>query len=126
MASVSSERLRRTDRRVVPEAIQDAIQTRWVGFTFRVPFVLDAYRLGFSVGVREDYGYQADEYPALDLPVHILDNDFRDPDLERYLDVFETVQPRVGVIGDAFDVEMLTGSSTLLANCRSVSPSSSR
>lgn len=74
----------------------------YVAFLFRVPFALDAYRLGFFTGVREDYSLQI-QHEDLDLPVLMLDNDFRDPDLERYLEVFETHRPLVGVIGDADD-----------------------
>lgn len=32
----------------------------------------------------------------------ILDNDFRDPDLDRYLDRFECFDPSVGILGDAY------------------------
>ena len=35
----------------------------------------------------------------------MLDNDFRNPDLERYVERFHDVEPRVGVIGDADTVE---------------------
>jgi hypothetical protein len=68
----------------------------------RHPFATEAYELGFAVGVREDYGYQAEEYSNVDLPVNILDNDFRDPDLDRYLERFEELDPSVGIVGDAY------------------------
>jgi hypothetical protein len=37
--------------------------------------------------------------------VVILDNDFRDPDVDRYLEEFEDFDPSVGVLGDAYTVE---------------------
>ncbi|WP_368411881.1 DUF6610 family protein [Haladaptatus halobius] len=37
------------------------------------------------------------------MPVGILDNDFRDPDLDRYVDRVCEYEPAVGVIGDAHD-----------------------
>ena len=36
------------------------------------------------------------------MPVGFLDNDFSDPDLERYLERFEETSPSVAVIGDAY------------------------
>jgi hypothetical protein len=38
------------------------------------------------------------------LPVNILDNDFRDPDVDRFLERFEEYDPSVAVLGDAYDV----------------------
>ncbi|NHN64503.1 hypothetical protein G9463_14540, partial [Haloarcula sp. JP-Z28] len=38
-------------------AVGDAQQAEYIGFLHREPFVIDAYRLGFAVGVREDYTY---------------------------------------------------------------------
>lgn len=35
------------------------------------------------------------------MPVVILDNDFRDPDIDRYLERFEAHDPAVGILGDA-------------------------
>ena len=32
----------------------------------------------------------------------VLDNDFHNPDIDRYLDYFETYDPSVGVLGDAY------------------------
>lgn len=68
----------------------------------RHPFATDAYELGFAVGVREDYGYQIEELANVDLPVNILDNDFQDPDIGRYVDRFEKYDPSVGILGDAY------------------------
>lgn len=73
----------------------------YVGFLHRHPFATDAYELGFAPGVREDYTYVAEAYPNVELPVVILDNKFRDPDVERYLAQFETHDPSVAIIGDA-------------------------
>lgn len=58
--------------------------------------------MGFAPGVREDYSYLADEYPNVELPIVILDNDFRDPDLARYLDRFDRYDPPVAILGDAY------------------------
>lgn len=41
-----------------------------------------------QLGAREDYSYQVDDLSNVELPVNILNNDFRDPDLKRYLDRF--------------------------------------
>ena len=38
----------------------------------------------------------------VELPVVVLDNDFHDPDLDRYLDRFETYDPAVAILGDAY------------------------
>jgi len=35
----------------------------------------------------------------------MLDNDFRNPDLDRYVERFFEYEPQVGVIGDAYGVE---------------------
>ena len=83
-------------------ALTDAQQVDYVGFLHREPFVIDAYRLGFSVGIREDYTYQ-NTLRNVDVPVEILDNDFRNPDLDRYIRRFEGYNPQVGILGDAYD-----------------------
>lgn len=38
----------------------------------------------------------------MDLPVGFLDNDWESPDLDRYVDVFEQVDPSVAVVGDVY------------------------
>jgi hypothetical protein len=83
-------------------AIGDAQHADYVGFLHREPFVIDAYARGFAVGVREDYTYQS-SLRNVDVPVEILDNDFRNPDLDRYIQRFETYEPSVGILGDAYD-----------------------
>ncbi|WP_135305158.1 DUF6610 family protein [Haloarcula amylovorans] len=85
-------------------AIDDAKQVEYVGFLHREPFVIDAYALGFTVGVREDYSYQS-SLRNVDVPIEILDNDFRNPDLDRYIERFEQYEPSVGMLGDAYDCE---------------------
>ncbi|NHN64254.1 hypothetical protein G9463_13235 [Haloarcula sp. JP-Z28] len=83
-------------------AVGDAQQAEYIGFLHREPFVIDAYRLGFAVGVREDYTYQS-SLRNVDVPIEILDNDFRNPDLDRYIERFERYEPSVGMLGDAYD-----------------------
>ncbi|WP_282352279.1 DUF6610 family protein [Haloferax volcanii] len=85
--------------------ITAARQADHVAFLHRVPFALDAFRLGFLTGFREDCTYQQQQYTDLDLPVGMLDNDFRNSDLERYIERFFEYEPEVGVIGDAYDVD---------------------
>ena len=85
--------------------ITAARQATQIAFLHRVPFALDAYRLGFLTGFREDCSYQQQQYTNLELSVGMLDNDFRNPDLERYVARFFKYEPRVGVIGDAYDVD---------------------
>jgi len=74
-----------------------------VAFLHRAPFALDAYELGFLPGFREDCGYQQSQSTQLDIPVGMLDNDFRNPDLERFVDRFFEHEPQVGVIGDVYE-----------------------
>lgn len=52
--------------------------------------------------MREDYTYQDEDLPNVDYPVLMMDNDFRDPDVDRYLEKFEEYDPSVAVLGDAF------------------------
>jgi len=82
--------------------VRDAQQADYVAVLYRYPTALDAYELGFAPGVREDYSYQIDAYPNVDLPVVVLDNDFTDPDIERYVDAFEQDDPSVAIVGDAY------------------------
>ena len=56
----------------------------------------------FTVGVREDYSYQS-SLGNVDVPIEMLDNDFRNPDLDRYIERFEQYEPSVGMLGDAYD-----------------------
>ncbi|WP_321166944.1 DUF6610 family protein, partial [Halorubrum lacusprofundi] len=83
--------------------IAAARQADQIAFLHRVPFTLDAYKLGFLPGFREDCGYQETQYQNLSIPVGMLDNDFRNPDLERFVDRFFEHEPQVGVIGDVYE-----------------------
>jgi hypothetical protein len=82
-----------------------ARQTDFVAFLHRAPFAGDALALGFLPGFREDCGYQTDQYLNLEIPVGMLDNDFRSPDLERFVDRFFEYEPTVGVIGDVDEMD---------------------
>ena len=81
----------------------DARQAEYVAFLHRVPFALDALTLGFLPGFREDCTYQQSQFIDLECPVGMLDNDFRNADLDRYIDRVFEYEPAVGVIGDAYD-----------------------
>lgn len=73
-----------------------------VGFLSRHPFSTDAYASGYAVGFREDGTFQDRGYPNVDLPVNVLDNEFRNPDLDRYRERFEQLEPDVGIVADAY------------------------
>jgi len=81
----------------------DARQAAYVAFLHRVPFATDALALGFLPGFREDCTYQQSQFDDLECPVGMLDNDFQNPDLDRYVDRALEYEPDVGVIGDAYD-----------------------
>ncbi|WP_458190727.1 DUF6610 family protein [Haladaptatus sp. NG-WS-4] len=81
----------------------DARQAEYVAFLHRVPFALDALNIGFLPGFREDCKYQQSQFIDLECPVGMLDNDFRNPDLDRYIDRVFEYEPEVGVIGGAYD-----------------------
>ena len=83
--------------------IAAARQADHVAFLHRAPFAADALALGFLPGFREDCGYQQTQYQNLNLPVGMFDNDFRNPDLDRFVDRFFECEPQVGVIGDVYE-----------------------
>lgn len=85
--------------------LEQARQASYVAFLHRHPWATDAYELGFTTGVREDYGLRDEDLSNVDVPVLMLDNDFRDPDLERYLGRFREYQPDIGILGDTFDAD---------------------
>jgi hypothetical protein len=85
-------------------AIAAARQADSVAFLHRAPFAFDAYKLGFLPGFREDCSYQQSQYQGLNIPVGILDNDFRNPDLDRYVARFFEHEPQVGVIGNVYEL----------------------
>lgn len=66
---------------------------------------MDAHQHGFLIGFREDGSFQVDEdvYRNVDLPTGFLDNEYENPDLERYLDRFNETNPSVAVVGDAYN-----------------------
>jgi len=84
--------------------IAAARQTDQIAFLHRVPFTLDAYKLGFLPGFREDCGYQETQYQNLSIPVGMLDNDFRNPDLGGS-STASSVRTRGGVIGDVDEID---------------------
>lgn len=86
-----------------PQTIQTARQATHVAFLHRAPFVLDAHQQGFLPGFREDCGYQQTTYKDLDIPVGILDNNFHNPNLDRYISRFFEYEPEIGVIGDVYE-----------------------
>jgi hypothetical protein len=87
-----------------PASVDEARRARYIGFLHRVPYAYWAYELGYAVGIREDYTFQSEWCANLDLPVHIMDNDFHDPDLDRWLERCRDVEPTIGILGDAYSV----------------------
>lgn len=94
-----------TDSQSTVQQIEQARQLDYYAFLHRTPYALDAYDLGYTTGVREDYTLQQATKRNLNVPVGMLDNDFMDPDVERWISIFEKYQPDVGVIADAFSRE---------------------
>jgi hypothetical protein len=82
--------------------IAAARQADYVAFLHRHPFATDAYDLGFLPGIREDYSLQIDDFANVETPVLMVDNDFRDPDADRYVARIRELpeQPWVCVLGD--------------------------
>lgn len=62
--------------------------------------------MGFTTGVREDCSYQTSQYPNVTFPVLFPDNNFHDPDLDRFLDQVDRYDPEVAVIGDAYTAQV--------------------
>lgn len=81
--------------------IEVARRAEYVGFLHRAPFATEAYALGFVTGAREDCRIQDSNLRNVDIPILMLDNDFKRPNLERYLNRFREVEPEIGVVGDA-------------------------
>jgi len=59
--------------------------------------------IDFIPGFREDCGYQETQYQNLKLSVEVLDDDFRNPDLDRFVNQSFEHEPQVGVIGDVYE-----------------------
>lgn len=91
---------------VLSSAEADAREADWVIFTGRFPYVFDAARLGYGIGHREDSSYQwtPDE---VDLPVHFLDNNYENADLNRFVERVFSYEPEVAVVGDIYDEDDL-------------------
>lgn len=94
------------DADAVADEIAEARNADWVVYTGRYPHVFDAVRLGFGIGHREDSSYQwtPDE---VDLPVHFLDNDYRDANLDRFVQRVFEYEPEIAVLGDLYDASDL-------------------
>jgi len=75
-------------------------------FTGRYPYVFDAARLGFGIGHREDSSYQWIPEEVL-LPVHFLDNEYLDADLNRFVNRVFEYEPEIAVVGDIYDRDSL-------------------
>ena len=88
---------------IAVEDVAAARQAEYIAFLHRHPFATDAYELGFLPGVREDYSLQIDDSANVDVPILMVDNDFRDPDPERYVARIRNLDraPWVCVLGDA-------------------------
>ncbi|WP_273836951.1 DUF6610 family protein [Halococcus sp. PRR34] len=93
-----------TDSRAVGNGddIAAARQADYVAFLHRHPFATDAYELGFLPGIREDYSLQISDFANVETPVLMVDNDFRDPDADRYVTRIRDLpkQPWVCVLSD--------------------------
>jgi hypothetical protein len=85
----------------LPADVAAARSVDWVVFTGRYPYVFDAARLGFAIGHREDSSYQWTPN-EVNLPVHFLDNDYQDSDLERFVRRVHEYQPEIAVLGDIY------------------------
>ena len=55
-----------------PDTLESARRPAYIGFLFRAPFATDAYKLGFTTGIREDYRLQIDSYRNVDLEAVVL------------------------------------------------------
>lgn len=84
-----------------PSSPEEAARLDYVGFLHRSPFARDAWDLGFATGRREDYALR-EFHDGFDIPVCILDNEFRNPDLDRYLDRLTSCNPvpDLAILGD--------------------------
>jgi hypothetical protein len=79
--------------------------------------------MGFLTGFREDLKYRVpDECSNIDYPVGFLDNNFHNPDLDRYLERFEKYDPSVAVVGDAYTEEDAEKLNSILEDLEKQSP----
>lgn len=99
LGEVGLDALRVFERAVLCFQVGNAVVQDYTGIRlFRPRFLIE----DLHHGVREDYRYGTEQLPNVDLPVVVLDNDFRDPDVKRYLDRFDTYDPAVAILGDAY------------------------
>lgn len=96
-------------RPTVPKQSQSIAAARnasWIVHTGRYPHIFDAARLGFVTGHREDlsYGWTPEE---VTLKTSFLDNDYEDPDLNRFVEAVHTQRPDIAVIGDIYRLDEL-------------------
>lgn len=94
------------DNTATADAVAEARNANWVIYTGRYPHVFDAVRLGFGIGHREDSSYQWTP-EEVDLPVHFLDNDYRDADLDRFVQRVFEYEPEIAVVGDLYNTDSL-------------------
>jgi hypothetical protein len=94
------------EQHAVGPEIREQREVDWVVYTGRYPHVLDAVRLGFGIGHREDMSYQWSP-SEIGLPVHFLDNDYRNADLDRFVDRVFEVEPEIAVLGDLYEQDAL-------------------
>ncbi len=94
------------DAPTLTDDIAAARNVDWVIYTGRYPHVFDAARLGFGIGHREDNPYQWTP-SEVRLPVHFLDNDYRDADLDRFIERVQRYKPEIAVLGDIYDIGSL-------------------
>jgi len=85
--------------------IAAARQADQIAFLHRVPFTLDAYKLGFLPGFREDCGYQETQYQNLSIPCWNARQRLPESRSERFVDRFFEYEPEVGVIGDVDEID---------------------
>jgi len=83
------------------KAIEQARRVEYVAFLDRVPFALKAHDLGYATGICKDYTIEQSQYANVDVPVLVLDNDFRDSDVERWQCV-RAARTQRRIIGDVF------------------------
>lgn len=63
-------------------------------------------KLGYLPGNREDSNYQlSEQHVNVDIFEGFMDNDYEDPDLNRFLEEWRSRRPQVAVIGDAYTAE---------------------
>jgi hypothetical protein len=103
------------------DSIATARRAQYIGFLHRHPFVTDAYDLGFLPGIREDYSFQTGTLANVDAPILMVDNDFRNPNVDRFVERLRSLStdPWVAILGDAAtaaDAQIYTQRAATLTN----------